>query len=161
MHLYTRILVCGLIFLGIIGCVSCSSFEEKRKTETAVEQAVDKFHDQLNQELYHDIYSQADATMQGQLTEEEFTLRLRSAHEQLGITHNKAMVSIRDSIGRGLRRALGSKRELIKHVDLTGSDVIIGSESFTWAVENDQPKLVSYEMRPICKKPCAIGFAAP
>jgi outer membrane protein assembly factor BamD (BamD/ComL family) len=106
-----RLLICGSVLLGLIAFTSCSSYEEKKKTETAIEQAVDKFHEQLNQELYHDIYSEADSTLKSRVSEADFTSQMRSAHEQLGPANGKALVIIDDSIWRGLRKSFGGKRE--------------------------------------------------
>jgi len=153
-----RLLLCASISLVLIGCASCTSFEAKRKTEAAVEQAANNFHEQLNQEQYHDIYSQADRTLQDRLSEADFTSKLRDAHEKMGPTHNKAIVIIDGSIWRGIRNTFGSRREIISHWNMPDSSVIIADERFSWAVENDEPKLVSYEMRSICRKPCRVGF---
>jgi len=141
----------------LFGCSSCS-YEAKRKTETAVEQAVEKFHKELNEEQYQTIYHEADAELQSRATEADFTAELRSAHEQLGTASGKAYVFIDDSIWRGLRKAFGSKREIVAHGNSPGSDRIIGNEQFVWAVENDEPRLVSYKFQRICSKPCSIGF---
>ena len=153
-----RLLLCAFVAVLLIGCASCS-YEKKRKTETAVEQAANSFHEQLNQEQYHDIYAKADSTLQNRLSEAEFTSKIRDAHEQLGPTHNKAIVIIDDSIWRGIRNTFGSRRGIISHWNMPDSNLIIADERFSWAVENDEPKLMSYEMRSICKKPCRVGIA--
>jgi hypothetical protein len=144
--------------LALVG--SACSYEETRKTEIAVEQSVDKFHDQLNREQYHEIYEQSDAELRSRMTEAEFTGQLLNAHEQMGTITNKASVLIDDSFGRAFRRAF-SGVERISHGELASSDVAFANERFVWAVENDLPRLVSYEFTPICKKPCAIGFRHP
>jgi hypothetical protein len=148
------------VALILVGCSSCS-YEAKRKTETAVEQAVEKFHEELNAEEYQQIYSEADAELRGRATEAEFTAQLGSAHEQLGRTSGKAYVFIDESVWRGLRQAFGAKREIVSHGNSPVSDLIIGHEQFVWAVENDQPKLVSYKLQRVCSKPCAAGFGPP
>ena len=154
----SSVAVFGVIIL--IGCASCS-YEAKHKTETAVEQAAEKFHEALNAEQYQTIYNEADVELRNNITEGEFTAQLRSAHEQLGRVSGKVYVFIDDSVWRGLRKAFGSKREIVAHGNTPGSDTIIGNEQFVWAVENDAPKLVSYKFRRICSKPCAIGFGPP
>jgi hypothetical protein len=145
------------IFLVLAGCISCS-YEEKGKTETALEQAVDHFHDQLNQEKYGEIYSQADAVLRNRATETEFTAQLRQAHEQLGRISGKAIVIIDDTVWRDFLKAFGNKREMISHGNSPASDLIIANERFAWAVEKDQPKLVLYEFRSVCVKPCTVGI---
>jgi len=145
------------VVLILIGCASCS-YEANRKTEAAVEQAAEKFHKALNDEQYQTIYNEADADLRNRVTEAEFTDQLRSAHEQLGRVSGKVYVFIDDSVWRGLRKAFGSKREIVAHGNSPGSDRIIGNEQFVWAVENDEPRLVSYKFQRICSKPCSIGF---
>ena len=145
------------VALILVGCASCS-YEAKRKTESAVEQAVEKFHEELNAEQYQKIYAEADGELRVSTTEAEFTAQLQSAHEELGRASGQAYVSIDDTVWRGLRQAFGAKREIVSHGNVPASDLIIGNERFVWAVENDQPKLVSYKFRRICNKPCAVGF---
>jgi hypothetical protein len=146
-----------LIFLFVVTTAACS-YEEKSKTETAVEQAVDRFHELMNQEKYGDIYSATDEVLRGRTTEAEFTAQLRGAHEQLGRVSGKAIVIIDDSIWREFRKAFGSRREIVSHGNTPASESIIANERFSWSVENDQPRLLSYEFREVCKRPCAIGF---
>jgi len=151
----TRFSTCALLVL--IGC-SSGCFEDNRRTERVLAQAIARFHEQLNDEHYHDIYSQADAELRSRLSEADFTVQLSSAHGQLGKATNKPFVFIKDSLWRSLRRAFGPVRELIPDGELVASDTVVGDERFVWAVENDQAKLVSYDFRFLCKKPCAIGF---
>ncbi len=145
------------IVLVLVGC-SCRSYEAKRKTETAVEEAVNKFHEQLNQEQYQAIYAESDAVLKNNSTESEFTAQLRDAHEQLGTTSGKAIVIIDDRGWRGFWAAFGPKRELVSNWDSPANDLIIANENFVWAVENEQPKLVSYQFRTVCRKPCSVGI---
>ena len=154
----TRFVV--LIVLVLAG-TSCRSYEAKRKTEAAVEQAVNKFHERLNQEQYQAIYAESDDVLKNATTESDFTAQLRDAHEQLGTTSGKAFVFINDSGWRGFRAAFGQKRELVSNGHTPSNDSIIANENFVWAVENDQPKLVSYRFRKICNKPCSVGIAVP
>jgi hypothetical protein len=148
------------VVLILIGGSSCS-YEAKHKTETAVEHAVEKFHEELNEEQYQTIYYGADDELRSRVTEAEFTAQLRSVHEQLGRASGKAYVFIDDSVWRGLRKAFGTKREIVAHGNTPASDMIIGNEQFVWAVENDAPKLVSYKFKRVCSKPCTVGFGAP
>jgi hypothetical protein len=148
------------VVLIVVGSSSCS-YEAKRKTEMAVEQAVEEFHQELNEEQYQRIYSEGDADLRSSVTEAEFTEQLRSAHEQLGRASGKAFVFIEDSVWRGLRKAVGTKREIVAHGNSPYSDLIIGNERFVWAVENDRPKLVSYKFQKVCNKPCTVGIGLP
>jgi hypothetical protein len=145
-------------FLRLALAGSACSYEAKRKTETAVEQSVDKFHDQLNQQQYHHIYEQSDAELRSRMTEAEFTGQLLNAHEQMGAITSKASVHIEDSVGRAFRRALSGGWEKVNHGGFVFSDVVVARERFIWAVENDSPRLVSFELGKICRKPCQIVF---
>ncbi|MGH9906322.1 MAG: hypothetical protein ACRD8U_12165 [Pyrinomonadaceae bacterium] len=146
-----------LILLVAIGTAACS-YETNRRIQTAVALSVDRFHEQLNSRQFHDIYSQSDLELQNRISEDEFSAQLAAAHEQLGVSTDKAIVIIDDSVWRGLRRAF-SNRERVFHGNLVTSDSVIAHEKFVWAVENFEPKLVSYEFRFVCSKPCSIGFA--
>src|SRR5712672_935578 len=90
-----------VILVALVGCASCA-YDEKRKVETALEQWVDKFHDQLNNQQYHDIYSQSDPGLQNRVTEVKFTDQLRDAHDQLGRTSGKSIVIIGDKSWRDM-----------------------------------------------------------
>jgi hypothetical protein len=114
-----------------------------------VEQAVEKFHEDLNAEQYQKIYAEADAGLRGKATVAEFTAQLRSAHEQLGRASGMAHVFIDDSVWRRLRHAFGARREIVAHGNMPASDLIIGTEQFVWAVDDGQPKLISYKFRRI------------
>src|SRR5258705_3344060 len=144
----------------LTGCSSCS-YEANRKTETVVEQAAEKFHAELNEEQYQTIYYEADDELRSKITEAEFTAQLRSAHEQLGRVSGKVYVFIDDSVWRGLQKAFSTKREIVAHGNSPAGETIIGNEQFVWAVENDEPRLVSYKFQRVCSKPCTIGFGPP
>src|SRR5207245_2144222 len=106
-------------------------------------------HEELNNHQYHDIYSQSDFTLRSRIGEEDFATQLRNAHDELGTTSGKAIVIIDDRVWRNihLRRVFGSTRQIISNVSTPRSDLIFAVENFSWAVENDQPKLVSYDIR--------------
>lgn len=154
----TRLTV--FIVLVLVGS-SCHSFEATQRTEAAVEQAVNKFHEQLNQEQYQAIYAGSDDDLKNAATESDFTAQLRDAHEQMGTTSGEAIVIIDRRGWKGLWAGFGRKRELVSHWVSPANDSIIANENFVWAVENDQPKLVSYRFRKVCNKPCRVGIAVP
>jgi hypothetical protein len=145
------------LMLVLVGSASCS-YESKVKTESAVEQSIDRFHDQLNQQQYHEIYAESDPELRSRITETEFTARLLNAHNQLGTVTSKASVMIDDSFWRGLKRAFSGGRERVTHWNFATGDEILANENFVWAVENDLPRLVTYEFVSVCRKPCRIGF---
>jgi hypothetical protein len=146
-----------LLMLVLVGSASCS-YEAKRKSETAVEQSVDKFHDRLNQQQYREIYAESDPELRSRATEIELTAQLVNAHEQMGTITSKASVHIDDGIVRAIRRAFSGGRERVTHGHFASSDEVLANERFVWLVENDLPRLVSYELGKVCRKPCAIVF---
>ena len=144
------------LLLVLLSCGSCS-YEEKHRIEGIVERAVDKFHTQLNEGKYHEIYEQAYPELREKVTESYFVALLSSAHQQVGSSKGNAIVIIDDSIWRGLRRSLTSS-ETVPYASLIGGEVGIGWEKFSWMVEGNQARLSSYEFRFTCKKPCQVGF---
>ena len=146
-----------LLMLLLFGSTSCS-YEKRVRTELAVEQGVDKFHHQLNQQQYHEIYAGSAPELRSRTTETEFTVQLVNAHEQLGTVTSNANVMIRDGFWPRLRRAFNGGRETITHGNMATGDEILGNEIFVWAVENDLPRLVSYKFVSTCRKPCTLGF---
>jgi len=147
------------ILIALLISTSCASYEEQQKLEKVLSQSVDRFHEQLNNEQFHDIYSQADAGLQKRIDETAFTSQLRSAHDQLGTISGKTMVLL---TGRALSDLQWSKtfrrEQIVSHAEMPKSELINASERFGWKIENDQPKLASYEFRFICRKPCAVGI---
>lgn len=143
-----------LLMLVLVGSVSCAY---KRLDD--VEQSVDKFHDQLNQQQYHDIYAESDPELRSRITEAEFTSQLIHAREQVGTVTSRANVFSRDTFWRNLRRRFNGGREQVTHRNMAEGDEIFANEVFIWAVGAGQPKLVSYELRgATCRKPCSMGF---
>lgn len=147
------------ILLALLSCTSCSSYEEQRKLEVALAESVDRFHEQLNNQQFHEIYSQADSSLQKGVDEGAFTNQLRSAHEQMGKITGKSIVLLTgDQLNKRYWARTFGREQRILHVDRPGNELIIATERFTWNVENEQPKLVSYDFRSICRKPCSVGF---
>jgi len=147
------------ILLTLLSCASCSSYEEQRKLEVALAESVDRFHEQLNNQQFHEIYSQADPSLQKGVDESAFTNQLRFAHGEMGKITGKSIVLLTgDQLNkRYWARTLGREQRIL-HVETPGNELIHATERFTWNIENDQPKLVSYEFRSICRKPCSVGI---
>ena len=118
------------LLLLLISTTACS-YEEKRKVETAVEQSVNRFRDQVRNQHYHEIYVESAPELRGRLSETEFVAQLAAAHDY-GASASKAIVVIDDSVWRGVKRAFSS-REMVSHVDVVSSDTIIANERFVWA----------------------------
>jgi len=149
----------AFVLLAVACCSSC--FEDDRKAEKLITLSVIQFHEQLSDERYQDIYSEADAALRGRVSEADFTAQLSTVHAQLGKITSKPLVSIKDTVWRSLRQTFGPRRDLIPHFDWVDSETAMGDERFVWALENDQATLVSYEFRFSCKKPCGFGGFGP
>lgn len=130
-----------VLMLVLVGSASCA-YQERVRTESAVEQAVDKFHDQLNQQQYQEIYAGSDPELRSRVIEMEFTAQLMNAHKHLGTVSSKADVMIRDSFWPRLKRAFSGGRERITHGNIAIGDEILANEVFVWTVENELPRLV-------------------
>src|SRR5437016_2722308 len=131
---------CLSILIALLVSTSCASYEEQQKLEKVLSQSVDHFHEELNGEEFHDIYSQADTSLQKRIDETAFTSQLRSARDQLGTISGKAMVLL---TGRALSDLKWSKvfgrEQIVSNVETPKSDLIIASEKFVWKIENDEP----------------------
>ena len=147
------------MLLALLVISSCGSYEEQKRVETALEQSVNRFHEELNNEQFHDIYSQADAKLQKGIDETEFTVQLKSAHDQLGRISGKAIVLLTSRAWSALSWARTFGREQnVSDVVTPNSELVNATERFGWKIENDQPKLTSYEFRFICRRPCTVGI---
>ena len=150
-----RFVLCLTTLLLLASTAACSH-EKTRSLETALEQSVDKFREQLRNEQYHEIYAQSAPELHSRWNETEFTTQLAAAHDY-GTSASRAIVIIDRCIWRSLKRTFVN-REIVAHQELVSSDKIFANEKFVWAVENSRPQLVSYEFKPICEKPCTIGI---
>lgn len=150
---------CLSILIALLVSTSCTSYEEQQKLEKVLSQNVDCFHEQLNSEQFHDIYSQADSSLQQRIDEAAFTGQLRNAHDQLGTISGKAMVLLTGHAMSDLQWSkIFGRAQIVSHAEMPGSELINASERFGWKIESGQPKLASYEFRFICRKPCAVGI---
>src|SRR5262245_60096574 len=112
-----------LVLLALIGSTSCASYDEIRNIETSLTESVDRFHEQLNNEQFHEIYSQATDSLRKQIDETEFTSRLKGAHEQLGAISGKAMVLLTDREVNRLHWAkILGREQTYTHVEIPKSD---------------------------------------
>lgn len=149
-----RFWILTLLIIVLVGSASCAY---KRLDD--VEQSVDKFHSQLNQQQYHEIYAESDPELHSRITEAEFTAQLLHAHDQLGTVTGTASVLSKDSLWRNLKRRFNGGREHVTHGNMAEGDEIFANEEFVWAIGAGQPRLVSYALGGVtCRKPCRLGF---
>ena len=147
------------ILLGLLMSAACSSYEEQRKVESALAQSVNRFHEQLNNEEFNDIYSEADPSLRNRIDEATFTSQLKSAHDQLGKVSARKTFLLSSRAWSDLQWARTFGREQrVSHREMPDSELIQASEIFEWKIENDQPKLASYEFRFVCRRPCTVGI---
>jgi len=156
--------VCSYVWVlpVLLLCTSCSSYEEQRKVEIALTESLNRFHEQLNNERYGEIYAQADPRLRARIDEATFTAQLRNAHDQMGTLSRPSKVLLSSRAWNDLEwsRILGREQRVID-ADSPNSDLINATERFEWIIENDEPKLAWYEFRFICKKPCTVGIGIP
>jgi len=150
------------ILIALLGSTACSSYEEQRKVEAALSQSVNRFHEQLNNERYGEMYAQADPKLRARIDEATFTDQLKNAHDQMGTLSKPSKVLLTSRAWNDLNwsRFWGREQRVID-VDRPDSDLINATERFEWIIENGQPKLTWYEFRFICKKPCTVGIGIP
>src|SRR6266481_820135 len=96
----------SVVFLIAACCSSC--FEGNRKAEQLISKSVTQFHQQLKEEHYHEIYSQADTELQNHIGEAAFIAQRAGEHRHLGMITSKPYVSIKDSFWQEIRKTFGS-----------------------------------------------------
>lgn len=146
-----------IILLFSLVFVECA-FDENRQIEEMMRKSIIKFHQQVNNERYSEIYAKADKELKNKYSEQEFIERLRAVHAKFNALPDEAlMVSIKDEIFDGIRRTAGFKRTRFSHVELISDETERkATEHFEWSVINDQAKLASYEFKMICETPCIL-----
>lgn len=150
----------SLTLLLLVLCTSCSSYEEIRKKQTAVEQSISEFHARLNNEQYQDIYAHADDELHNRISETDFTARLRQVHERLGETSDKPFVLIDDGIWRSLHKLLWNK-ETVMTTQFTHSASGTGVERFQWEVKGNEAKLADYNLSQVLEPGKVYGIGLP
>lgn len=130
---------------------ACSSYEEMRRLETRIEASVEKFHAQLNENRFGEIYAQADESLRGRESEESFTRRLAEVRGKTGAMSGKSIVIIQKGLGRDLRN-LFSREETISHTEHTACDSGRAIERFEWKVRDGQVTLAGYELRQVFER---------
>ena len=64
--------------------------------EAALSKSVTRFHEQLNNEQFGEIYAQADPRLRERVSEAAFTAHLESASDQMGMLSKEAKVLLTD-----------------------------------------------------------------
>ena len=136
---------------------ACSSYEEERQLETRIEASVEKFHAQLNEGRFSEIYSQADESLRGRESEEVFARRLAEVRGKTGALSGKAIVIIDKGFRRHIRN-LFSRRETISHTERTACEAGHALERFDWMIEDGQVRLAGYELRQILERGKVYGI---
>src|SRR5580765_2547088 len=149
-----RLIPLSTLLLLIVGS-ACTSYEEELRIETALTQSVNRFHEQLNDEQFQNIYLQADASLRERIDEAAFTNQLKSAHDQLGKVAAEKRVLLTTRAFKDLQWAkFFGRKQVATHAEMPSSELVIASERFAWTLEKNEPRLASYEFRFICRKPC-------
>ncbi len=154
---FMRRLVLIFCFTLTICSVACEPYEEVQKKETSVEQSIEKFHEQMSAEQYHEIYAQADDALHQRISEDEFVKQLAEARHRTGRISGKAYVFIDQSISSELRRHFSNK-QIIIDTQAASCDAGRAVERFQWSIEGVNTKLVSYELRQILERGKVYGI---
>ncbi len=138
----TRISALALAAVLLIFLTACSA-----SVERITSKSIDKFHSQLNDEKYQEIYREADVNLQHSITEADFTEELRAVRQKHGNASQKHFPerTMFQDIIRGWH--FGSA----KHEEKTTMEVFsnyergLVVEMFEWAVKDGEAKLVDYK----------------
>jgi hypothetical protein len=149
-----KILIVLLLSFSLAECV----FDENKRIEQSLKKSVSEFHQRLNEERYDKVYEQADEKLKSQIPKEEFVSQLRQVRTQFYPLPDKTYIFIDDEILDGVKRTIGYKREKFSTFQLIGNEKEVTTERFEWSFKDNETKLVSYKIDPICKKPCGIAI---
>jgi hypothetical protein len=105
---------------------------------SASDAAVEEFHQKLNNEQYHEIYSQADRVFRDSANEEQYTEFLRGIRVYLGKTETSRRQSVRIYRNREGSFALLTYQTKFEHGTRT--------ESFTWKLDGERLVLAGYNI---------------
>jgi hypothetical protein len=130
---------------------ACSSFGGARQLETRIGAGVEKFHAQLNEGRFSEIYAQADEYLRRAESEEAFVRRLAGVRGRTGTMTGKALVVIPRDFKSDVRQFF-SRGEMITHRQTTGCDAGHAVELFQWTVRGGQVRLANYELERILER---------
>jgi hypothetical protein len=148
------------ILLAVLMSTACSSYEEEQKVEVVLTQSVNRFHEQINNEQFHDIYMEADPSLRQRIDEAAFTNQLKNAHDQLGKVSPEKKVLLASRAWNDLEWSRFFRRkEIVFLHELPDRDLINASERFEWSVENNQPKLARTSFGSFVESPAQSGLA--
>jgi hypothetical protein len=145
----------AILFLGVVVLLTGCSNEGKVRREAIISQAVDQFHQRLNESKYEEIYQLADDELKTGISQSLFGDRLRDAQTRIGTVANQASVWVPDGYVLQIRRTLFD-RELVEHGEYVGNHSSVEKEHFMWAVSGTRATLVSYKLEFMCEKPCDL-----
>lgn len=138
----TRICALALAAISLTLLTACSASVERI---TSI--SIDKFHSQLNDEKYQEIYAQADANLQHSISEADFTEKLRAVREKHGNAsqnHFPERTLLQDII-RGWHLGFTKYEEKTRMQVFSNYERGLVVEMFEWAVKDNQAKLVDYK----------------
>jgi hypothetical protein len=127
----SRAAVLAPVFAFFLMFAACSPSKDTRIAEDGVAM----FHEQLDAELYHDIYSQASSDFQKAGNEASFIELFSTVHRKLGRVRNA-----KDQAASVKYTLTGTLVTLTYQTEFEGGPAI---EYFTWRV-GDQATLVRY-----------------
>jgi hypothetical protein len=118
--------------LAFSGCASLT------KGKGEAENAVSRFHQQLNAEQYDEIYNQSDEKFRGVVKEADSKALFEAVHRKLGIVKNAALSNWRVNATTG-----GTFVILVYNVEFTEGN---GTEQFDFLVNGERVSLINYNI---------------
>jgi hypothetical protein len=118
----------------LITANSCSFTKGKGIAEAAVKQ----FHNQFNDEKFHEIYSQADEEFKNSASEADFIALLEAVHRKLGTVKNSNPAGWRIN-----STTMGTITTLAYEVDFSEGK---GTEEFVFRISGDKATLYHYNV---------------
>jgi len=110
---------------------------------------IDKFHSQLNDESYKEIYAQADTEFQHSVSEADFIQRLREVRQKHGSASQNYFPkrTIFQQLIGGWQFGFNQPEEKTTMEVFSTYEHGVAIERFEWTVKDGQAKLVDYKYR--------------
>ncbi len=131
--------------------VACP-LDEHHKLERRLNDKIKRFHAQLSEEKFVEIYNEANDELKQQTSEAEFGEILKSVKNKTGIIKSSGWVNLPDDYKRYARFAVNKNEEKIEYRNVLTCENGIGLEKFVFYVSNEKVEVVSYELEKVGKK---------
>lgn len=131
--------------------VACP-LDEHHKLEKRLEDKIKRFHAQLSEEKFVEIYNETNDELKQQKSESEFAENLKSVKNKTGKIKNSGWVDLPSDYKRYARFAVNINEEKIEYKNILTCENGIGIEKFLFYVSNEKIEVISYELEKVGKK---------